>query len=302
MRGAVLLSLLALAVVGTAAAVESHWQQDDVQAWCIVPFDAQNRSPEERAEMLKRIGLRRYAYDFRPEHIPTFDREIAAMKQHGIAITAWWFRNTMDDTARVILDTLRRNGITPALWVSGGGQPVRTPAEQAARVASEAARIRPIAEAARALGCPVALYNHGGWFGDPENQLAVLAQLRRDGYTEIGLVYNFHHAHEHIRMFATLWPRISPHVVAVNLSGVVENGDRTGRKILYIGEGDQEREMLRIIRASGWRGQLGVLCHRTDVDAEVALRRNLAGYDALVTSIASAEKTAAKSTPKAQAR
>ena len=34
-------------------------------AWCIVPFDSQNRSPAERAEMLQRIGLKRVAYDWR---------------------------------------------------------------------------------------------------------------------------------------------------------------------------------------------------------------------------------------------
>jgi sugar phosphate isomerase/epimerase len=295
MRGGLVCLLLALVAtfdVNTAGAAEPRWRQDDLQAWCIVPFDAKKRSPEERAEMLRRIGLHRYAYDFRPEHIPTFDREVEAMKQHGIEIAAWWIRTHLDDTARVILGTIERHRIKPTLWVSGGGQPVGTPQEQAARVADEAARIRPIAAAARSLGCPIALYNHGGWFGDPENQLAVLEALRRDGFADVGLVYNFHHAHEHIRMFATIWPRISPHVVAVNLSGVVENGDRLGRKILYLGEGDQELAMLQIIRASGWRGQLGILCHRTDVDAELALRRNLAGYDHLIAQIEAAPAAA----------
>ncbi|MDO8540070.1 MAG: TIM barrel protein [Opitutaceae bacterium] len=272
---------------GTAGAGEPapRWQRDNVQAWCIVPFDAKKRSSEERAEMLQAIGLRRYAYDYRPEHIATFDREIEVMKQRGIEITAWWFPQKVDDTAKLIFAAIKRHAIKPALWISGGGPPAKTPEEQTARVAAEAARIRPIAEVARSLGCPIALYNHGGWFGDPENQLAVIEALRRDGIADVGLVYNFHHAHEHVRMFATLWPRISARVVAVNLSGVVENGDRTDRKIMYLGEGDQELAMLRIIRASGWRGQVGILCHRTDVDAESALRRNLAGYDELIAQI-----------------
>ena len=30
------------------------------------------------------------------------------------------------------------------------------------------------AKAAAQLGCKVGLYNHGGWFGDPDNELAVL--------------------------------------------------------------------------------------------------------------------------------
>jgi hypothetical protein len=38
---------------------------------------------------------------------------------------------------------------------------------------------------------------------------------------------------------------------------------------------------MRVIQASGWRGQVGILNHRTDVDAEEGLRRNLYGLEAL---------------------
>ncbi len=41
-------------------------------AWCIVPFDANKRGPAERAEMVKRLGLSRVAYDWRDEHVATF--------------------------------------------------------------------------------------------------------------------------------------------------------------------------------------------------------------------------------------
>lgn len=290
-RGVIIAVGVALAACRGSAAEAKLWARENLQAWCIVPFDAKKRSPEERAEMLQRIGLRRYAYDFRDEHIPSFDREVEAMRAKGIELTAWWFSNRLDDTARKILATIERQRIHPTLWVSGGGGPTRNAADQAARVASEASRIRPIADAARRLGCAIALYNHGGWFGDPENQLAVLDVLRRDGFNNVGLVYNFHHAHEHIRMFSTLWPRIMPHVVAINLSGLVENGDRTGNKILYVGEGDQELGMMRIIQESGWVGPIGVLCHRTDVDAEDALRRNMAGVAQLAAKLARTETT-----------
>ncbi len=271
----------------------SLWRSENLQAWCIVPFDAKKRTPEERAEMLERLGLRAYAYDFRAEHVPLFDREVEAMRAKGIALTAWWFPARMDATARAILATIERHKIRPTLWVTGGGAPARDAAEQAARVAGEVARLKPIAEAAQALGCAIALYNHQGWFGDPDNQLAVLAGLREAGATNVGIVYNLHHAHEHIRTFAAQWPRMMPHVTALNLSGVVENGDRTGRKILYLGEGDQELAMMRVVAQSGWRGPVGVLCHRTDTDAEEALRRNLEGLARLAAQLAR-EPAAAK--------
>lgn len=269
-----------------AAESVSLWSPENLQAWCIVPFDAKKRSPEARAEMLLQLGLRAYAYDFRAEHVPLFDREVEAMRAKGIAFTAWWFPAKMDETARAILSVIERQKIRPTLWVSGGGAPAKNAAEQATRVASEVARLKPIAEAAQALGCKIALYNHQGWFGDPDNQLAVLEGLRAEGARNVGIVYNLHHAHEHIRTFAAQWPRMMAHVVALNLSGVVENGDRIGKKILYVGEGEHELGMMRVVAQSGWRGPVGVLCHRTEVDAEEALRKNLEGVARLAKQLA----------------
>ena len=57
-RRACLLVLIAecLIRVGSAAAAapesKSIFQRDNLVAWCIVPFDAKKRSPEQRAEML----------------------------------------------------------------------------------------------------------------------------------------------------------------------------------------------------------------------------------------------------------
>ncbi len=35
--------------------------------------------------MLERLGFRHFAYDWRAEHIPTFDAEIEALKKHGVS-------------------------------------------------------------------------------------------------------------------------------------------------------------------------------------------------------------------------
>jgi hypothetical protein len=75
-------------------------------AWCIVPFDAKKRGPEERAEMLQRLGFRLFAYDYRAEHIPTFDAEIEALKRHGVRLLAWWFPTALNAEGRLILGAL----------------------------------------------------------------------------------------------------------------------------------------------------------------------------------------------------
>lgn len=278
----ILLPLLAGSLVPAAAAPAADlWSRDNLVAWCIVPFDTKKRDAAARADLLDHLQLRRLAYDWRAEHVPFFDAEVTTMARHGIELTAWWFPTKLDDTARVILDVIARHKIHPQLWISGSSTPLKDPAEQAARVTSEVARLRPILEAAAKLGCQVGLYNHGGWGGEPENQLAILKRLRAEGFTQVGLVYNFHHGHDHITRFAAMWPRIQSQTLAVNLNGMVLNGDKTDRKILYLGEGDQELAMMRVIQASGWRGLVGILNHRTDTDAAVALRRNLAGLDQL---------------------
>ena len=281
---AVLLLLAFTALPLRAAAPNASYQlfaRSNLVAWCIVPFDAKKRGPEERAAMMERLGFKMFAYDYRPEHIPTFDAELEALARHHIQLLAWWFPTTLNDEGRNILAVLERHHTRAQLWVMGGGAPVKSAAEQSARVEAEARRIRPIAEAAGKINCTVALYNHGAWFGEPENQLAIIARLRAAGITNVGLVYNLHHGHEHLGRFPALLQQMKPHLCALNINGMARDGEKSGRKILPLGQGDLDLELLRVIRDSGWRGPVGILNH-TDLDAEARLRENLNGLDRLL--------------------
>lgn len=253
-------------------------------AWCIVPFDAKKRGPEERAAMLDQLGIKRLAYDYRAEHIPTFDAEIAALKKHGIELTAWWFPTSMNDEARLIIEVCRRHQVSPQLWVTGGGAPTKSEEEQAARVEAEAKRIAEIAVAAKTIGSTVGLYNHGGWFGEPENQIAIIERLKRDGLTNVGIVYNQHHGHDHLDRFAELLATMKPYLLVVNLNGMTAGGDKSGKKILPLGAGDLDAKLLTIIRDSGWSGPVGILNH-TDEDAEARLKLNLDGLTDVLATI-----------------
>src|SRR5579863_9672288 len=81
---------LCLIVPPTAARAADLFDRDNLVAWCIVPFDARKRGPEERAAMLRRLGFSRLAYDWRAEHVPSFDAELDALARHGIALEAFW--------------------------------------------------------------------------------------------------------------------------------------------------------------------------------------------------------------------
>ena len=247
-------------------------------AWCIVPFDSQKRGPEERAAMLEKLGFSKFAYDYRAEHIPTFDQEIECLKKHKVELTAWWFPTSLNDEAKLTLAVFAKHKVTPQLWVTGGGGLTKDEADQRARVISEAARIRPITEAAAKVGCQVALYNHGGWFGEPENQIEVIRELK---LPNVGIVYNQHHGHDHIDRFAELLQKMKPHLLCLNLNGMTKEGDRKGQKIMQLGEGDLDLKLLKVVRDSGYTGPIGILGHTQD-DAEERLHDNLDGLDWLL--------------------
>lgn len=268
-----------------ASAPPPLFTRSNLVAWCIVPFDAKKRGPEERAAMLERLGFQLYAYDYRAEHVPTFDAEMQAIQRHRVRLLAWWFPGVLNEEARLILDVLQRHQIRGAqLWVTGGGSPTNNAEEQRARVDSEARRLRPLAEAAAGVGAKLALYNHGGWFGEPENQIAIIEKLRGQGVTNVGIVYNQHHGHDHVDRFADLMAKMKPHLLALNLNGMKRDGDKSGAKILPLGQGELDLPLLRIVRDSGWFGPIGILNH-TDEDAEARLRDNLEGLDWLVAQL-----------------
>jgi len=231
--------------------------------------------------MLERLGFKLFAYDYRAEQIPTFDAEMDALKRHGVTLLAWWFPTTMNDEARLILNVLKRQKLKAQLWVMGAGTPTKTPEEQKLRVQAEAKRIQPIAEEAAKIGCTVALYNHENWFGEPENQIQIIEQLKAQGVSNVGIVYNLHHGHGHLDRFPALLQAMKPYLVALNLNGTTKNGDKTGKKILPLGQGELDLALLKTIRDSGWRGPIGILNH-TDEDAEARLRDNLEGLDWLL--------------------
>lgn len=250
----------------------------NLHAWCVVPFDAKKRGPEERAAMLEKLGFQRFVYDWRDKDIPTFDEEIEAMKRHHIEVTAWWSpTSAKSKVLQTTLEVFKRQNVHPQLWVMGGGEPTKTPEEQQQRVESEAARIREIVEIAKPYGCAVHLYNHNRWFGQPDNEVAVIEQLKKAGVEGVGMVYNFSHATDDIPDFPAIWKRIKPYVVAVNITGMGKNGNR----LIPPSQGEKELEMMRTILESGWRGPVGLIAEQGG-DAEVTLRHGLEGTAWLV--------------------
>lgn len=266
---AFLLSVLSVFSVVKAADI---FDPQNLAAWCIVPFDAKKRSPEERAAMVAKMGLRKVAYDWRQEHVPEFEREILAYQKNGIEMFAFW--GAHDEAFRLFA----KYKMHPQLWIM---LKVAGDTDEA-KVKSAAEALLPLLERAKKLGSQVGIYNHGGWGGEPENMIAVCEFLKKNhGTDNIGIVYNLHHGHSHLDRLPKVLDAMKPWLLCLNLNGMDIAGDTKGRKILPLGVGTQDVTVLRQIRASGYNGPIGILNH-TNEDAEGRLLDNLDGLNWLV--------------------
>ena len=89
-RGVLLAVGFSVAMAPGCTTAPDIFAKQNLVAWCIVPFDANERSPAERAEMVRRLGLRRVAYDWRAKHVATFEDEIVHYQKRGIEFFAFW--------------------------------------------------------------------------------------------------------------------------------------------------------------------------------------------------------------------
>ncbi|MCA9161720.1 MAG: hypothetical protein KDA62_02030 [Planctomycetales bacterium] len=214
--------------------------------------------------MLKRIGLQRCAYDWRAEHVPQFEDEIQQYRKHGIEFFAFW--DVHDDALRLF----EKYDLHPQIWKTA---PSPDAATQADKVSAAVRTMEPLARRTKQLGCSLGLYNHGGWGGEPRNLVAVCQGLRDLGYDHVGIVYNWHHGHEHIDDWAESLRILRPYLLCLNLNGMNANANP---KILPLGAGQHDLSMLKTLVDSGYTGPIGILNH-TDLDAEARLRDNLDG-------------------------
>ncbi len=256
----------------TAAAAPVNLSKENLVAWCIVPFDAKQRGPAERAVMLKELGITRCAYDWRKEHVASFEQEIIEYQKQGIEFFAFWGGH---DAA---FELFEKYDLHPQIWRT---LPSQKGDNEAEKIESAAQAMQPLAKRAMELGCKLGLYNHGGWGGEPENMVAVCERLKAMGYGNVGIVYNFHHGHGHINDWAKSFTMMQPYLLCLNLNGMVEKGDAVGKKILALGDGDRELAMLQVVVDSGYKGPVGILDHRPETDSAETLRGNLLGLTKL---------------------
>jgi sugar phosphate isomerase/epimerase len=232
--------------------------------------------------MLSELGFAQYAYDWRSKHLASLPEEISLAREKGININAvWcWIDQNADrlgalsaDNER-LFDILQKSGLKTEVWL-GFNSNFFENLSDAEKVAKGAAMVQYVQEKAAKIGCTVALYNHGDWFGHPDNEIRI---IKATGNQRVGMVYSFHHAHAQMAQFPALLQRMLPYLSAINLNGMKQNGPQ----ILPVGQGDEEASMIETIRKSGFTGRIGLLGHVEEEDVRVVLSRNLAGLQEIL--------------------
>ncbi|MEQ8683976.1 MAG: hypothetical protein RIE86_01725 [Imperialibacter sp.] len=275
---------LALMLLSNATA-QSIYSKSNLFAWCIVPYDVKHRSPADRIAMLKELGFKSYAYDWRAEHLATSVEEWKLAKKNNIKVNAVWIwidANTdspqqLSSANLQLLSYLKETKLKTQLWV-GFHANFLEGLDEGAKVRKSKEMLDYLHAKATEVGCTLALYNHGDWLGEPANQVKV---IEASGFKDVGIIYNFHHAHEQLDEYADIIDAALPYLWAVNLNGM----RREGPKILPIGSGDRETEMMSYLKKVGFKGQIGVLGHIEDEDVAIVLQRNLSGLQAILSSI-----------------
>ena len=263
------------------------WEDTTVR-WCdrpniaaarIVATDLKERTPRERAAMLRRLGIRHLIWDWRDRDALQFDAELDALRNQGVNVGGIVVQHPMpgplNPHIRQFVTEAARRGLAPDLWVTVASDAT---SDQLAHVWQAADHVEPLARLAAEHGMCILLANEGGFFGEPWNLVALVEALSERGLNNVGIAYQQQHGHAHIADFAEQFALMQPHLVAIALNGMDPDAAVTGRIILPYGAGRADRKLAHIIAASGWRGQLVIQGHSRD-DAELRLLDNLDGLD-----------------------
>jgi len=284
--GKIALLMIFCLTAGCSHSTRSLFSKENLTPWCIVPFDAEQRNPEDRAEMLRQLGFSTLAYDWRDVNIPEFDEEVIQLKKHGIRMTAFWWSGGLpkdeeelkgSERMNLQLDFLKRNSLKLEVWITLSDAGLQQEPDEV-KYKQLAGRIDILANELKKSGCRLGLYNHGGWGGQPNNLVETIKRVKSDN---IGIVYNFHHAHEHLEMMPAAFNLMVPYLYCVNLNGM----NKEGPQILPLGQGSEDLKIMKMIAESGYNGPIGIIGHVNEEDVEIVLKRNLEGLKKLLLAL-----------------
>lgn len=259
---------------------DNPFQKSNLHVWAYEEYDAIDRTPEERAQVLIDLGITKAGYICRnAKRVSEFESYLNAYQKAGIELVGVWTPIHTDSPLNEIqinsfLEVVDRYDLSIQWWLTLEQDFDAMPEET--RVKDAVARLQPLVEEANSRNCRLVLYGHGTnrWFTQIENQIEILEQLQLElPSAKVGIIYNFHQSHGQMDRLQTVFPRLASYLTALNLNGMHSEGS----KIARIGQGDREKEMIETILKSGWQGPTGIIAHDRNQDAAITLQENLDG-------------------------
>lgn len=266
----------------------SPFAKHNLHVWAYEEYDAVERTPDQRAQLLNDLGIHRAGYICRnAKRTAEFEAYLNAYRKHGIELVGVWTpvhtSNPLSEPQiKGFLEVVDRYQLQIQWWLTLEHKFEQDP--EPSRIPNAVTWLNPLVTEANKRGCRLVIYGHGPnkWFTQSENQLEILAQITETRpNAAIGIIYNFHQSHAQMGRLQQVLPRLKPHLAALNLNGMHSNGP----KIAALGSGDREREMIRLIHRSGWQGPVGIIGHVRTEDSRKTLQRNLKGLHSVLLEI-----------------
>jgi len=271
-----------------ATRTPSPFAKNNLHAWAYEEYDSIKRTPEERAQVLKDLGITKAGYICRnAARVAEFEAYVKAYQKAGIElISVWTPVNTEkpleEIQIRTFLEVADRHKLKLQWWLTLEEDFEQVPAAQ--RMDRAIGQLRPLVAEANQRGMKLVIYGHGAekWFTQAENEIAMAERLKKElPSADIGIVYSFHQAFSQMDRFKDVFPRLQPYLAAVNLNG----NSPGGMPGITIGKGNREQGMIKVIKDSGWHGPVGVLSHNRATDAKANLQANLDGLREILKQI-----------------
>lgn len=285
MRLALVLSVAA-ALSGSAA-----WAEPPANPFFVLSngvADEKHPTPESQAAMLAELG-----YDgIGPSGTQGIPAMLDALDQHKLKLNALYVGANVDTDQPKYEPGLpeaisQLKGRDTFVWLYVRSSKLKPGSNEGDGRAVEI--VREIAAMAEASGLKVALYPHTGFYVESVQDAVRIA--RKVNRPSVGVTFNLCHwlKVEGDRNLELRLKEARPYLFVVTINGADSGGTDWSRLIQPLDRGDFDQlRLLRILKAQGFRGPIGLQCYAVPGDKRENLERSMAAWRSLQARLAEA--------------
>ncbi len=250
--------------------------------------DEKHATPESQAAMLAELGFDGIG----PSGTQSIPAMLAALDQHKLKLHALYVGANVDPDQPKYEPGLpeaigQLKGRDTFVWLYARSSKLKPGSSDGDVRAVEI--VREIAAMAEASGLKVALYPHTGFYVESVQDAVRIA--RKADRPSVGVTFNLCHwlKVEGDRNLELRLEEARPYLFVVTINGADSGGTDWNRLIQPLDRGDFDHlRLLRILKAQGFRGPIGLQCYAVPGDKRENLERSMAAWRALQARLAEA--------------